>query len=160
MRDGKKVGTWKNNELTTDMIISKMVGRELTNIFPKKTNVPSQVVLRVENLTSPFARSFKDVSFELRKGEILGIGGLVGSQRTELVEAIFGLRSIASGKIFINNKEVHIKSPINAKRNGIALLTEERRATGIFPMLNVLENIVIANLKQYRKPSLLLNDKE
>ncbi|QCX34014.1 sugar ABC transporter ATP-binding protein [Caloramator sp. E03] len=160
MRDGKKVGCWQANELTNDMIISKMVGRELTNIFPKRNNVPGNVVLKVENLTSPLPKSFKDVSFELREGEILGIGGLVGAQRTELVEAIFGLRSISSGKIYIRGKEIDIKSPIHAKKNGMALLTEERRVTGIFPMLSVLENTVIANLKEYRNPNLLLNEKK
>ncbi|SKA91273.1 methyl-galactoside transport system ATP-binding protein [Caloramator quimbayensis] len=160
MRDGKKMGTWVASELTRDLIISKMVGRELTNMFPPKSNVPGEVVLRVENLTSPFPKSFKNVSFELRKGEILGIGGLVGAQRTELVEAIFGLRSIESGKIFIKDKEVNIKSPTYAKNHRIALLTEERRATGIFPMLSVLENTVIANIKAYRKPSLLLDNKK
>lgn len=91
MRDGKVVGTWDIGELTEDMIISKMVGREMSDRFPPRISQPGEVVLKVENLTSPFPRSFKNVSFELRRGEILGIGGLVGSQRTELVEAIFGL---------------------------------------------------------------------
>ncbi|AST57039.1 D-ribose transporter ATP binding protein [Thermoanaerobacterium thermosaccharolyticum] len=160
MRDGKMVGTWNANDLTEDMIISKMVGRELTNRFPARENEPDGVILKVENLSSPMPKSFKNVSFELRKGEILGIGGLVGSQRTELVEALFGLRSIESGKIFIHGKEVTIKSPIDAKENGMALLTEERRSTGIFPDLNILENSTIANIKKYKGSFLLLNDKK
>jgi methyl-galactoside transport system ATP-binding protein len=159
MRDGKVVGTWNASDLTEDMIISKMVGRELTNRFPVRDVEPDGVVLKVENLSSPFPKSFKNVSFELRKGEILGIGGLVGSQRTELVEALFGLRSIESGKIFIHGKEVVIKSPIDAKKYGMALLTEERRSTGIFPELNILENSTIANIKKYRGSFMLLNDK-
>lgn len=159
MRDGNKIGTWNASELTTDMIISKMVGRDLTNRFPERNNKPYEVVLKVEGLTSPFPKSFKNVSFEVRKGEILGIGGLVGAQRTELLEAFFGLRTIESGKIFINGKEVKIKSPIDAKRHKIALLTEERRATGIFPILSVLENTVIANMDNYINKFGLLDDK-
>lgn len=160
MRDGKCVGTWPISELTTDMMISRMVGRDLTNIFPPKSNVPGDVYLKVEGLTSPFPKSFKDVSFELKRGEILGIGGLVGAQRTELVEAIFGLRSIASGRIFIDGKQVIIKSPIDAKKHKIALLTEERRATGIFPVLNIMENTVVANIKKYVGRLFLLNEKK
>ena len=159
MRDGRTVGTWPSSELTTDIIISKMVGRDLTHRFPERSNVPGETSLRVENLTSINPKSFKDISFELRKGEILGIGGLVGAQRTELVEAIFGLRAVKSGKIFINGKEVKINSPVDAIKNKIALLTEERRATGIFPMLSVLENLVIANVKRYIR-FMLLNDKK
>lgn len=160
MRDGKKIGTWNAPELTTDMIIKKMVGRDLTHRFPERYNKPGDVLLKVEKLTSPFPKSFKEVSFDVRKGEILGVGGLVGAQRTEVMEAIFGLRSIESGKIYINGEEVHIKSPIHAKKHGIALLTEERRATGIFPMLPVLENTVMANLYNYLNKIGLLNDKK
>jgi methyl-galactoside transport system ATP-binding protein len=151
MRDGKRIGTWMASELTTDMIISKMVGRDLTNRFPERSNTPGEVVLKVENLTSPYPKSFKNVSFDLKKGEILGIGGLVGAQRTELVESLFGLRSIVSGSININGKEVKIKSSIDAKKHKIALLTEERRASGIFPVLSVLENTVMANQKRYTR---------
>lgn len=160
MRDGKYVGTWASSDLTTDIIISKMVGRDLTSRFPEIEHTPGEVVLKAEGLTSPFPKSFKEVSFELRKGEILGVGGLVGAQRTELIEALFGLRTIKSGKIYINGKQVKIKSPIDAKKYKIALLTEERRATGIFPVLSVLENTVVANLPKYRKPYLLLDEKK
>jgi methyl-galactoside transport system ATP-binding protein len=159
MRDGRYVGTWDARELTADMMISKMVGREMANIYPPRFNTPGEVILRTENLTSPFPKSFKDVSFELRKGEILGIGGLVGAQRTELVEAIFGLRAIERGSIFIDGKEVNIKTPHDAKKHKIALLTEERRATGIFPVLSVLENTVIANAKKYEGSLFLLDDR-
>ena len=158
MRDGKRVDTWPVSEITTDMMISKMVGRELTKIFPPRSNVPGDVVFKVEGLTSPLPNSFKDISFEVKKGEIFGIGGLVGAQRTELVEAIFGLRGIKSGKVFINGKEVDIKSPIDAKKYKIALLTEERRTTGIFPVLNILENTVVANMKSYEKKNKLLDE--
>ncbi|WP_438351145.1 sugar ABC transporter ATP-binding protein [Paenibacillus sp. FA6] len=159
MRDGKRIGTWPAKELTTDSIISKMVGRDLTNRFPKRDNVPSDVILKVQDLTSTQSRSFKNISFDLRKGEILGIGGLVGAQRTELIEALFGLREIASGTISLNGKEVKIRSAEDAKRMGMALLTEERRATGIFSVLSVHENGAIANMDRYQKPYLLLDKK-
>jgi methyl-galactoside transport system ATP-binding protein len=149
MRDGKHVGTWPANELTTNLIINRMVGRDLTNLFPEKSNAPAEVLLRVEGLTSPLPKAFKDVSFELRRGEILGIGGLVGAQRTELVEAIFGLRLMSAGRITINGQPVTIGSPIDAKRHKIALLTEDRRATGIFPIMSVHDNTIIANLRHY-----------
>ncbi len=160
MRDGRCVGTWPSGELTTDLIISKMVGRDLTNRFPERQNTPSEVVLKVENLTSPYPKSFKNVSFDLRKGEILGVGGLVGAQRTELIEAIFGLRSIEAGRILLNGREVKIKTPVEAIRRKIALLTEERRASGIFPLLSVLENTVIANLSRYIRWLFLLDDRK
>ncbi len=159
MRDGKYIGTWQAKEMTTDMIISKMVGRDLSQRFPEKHNIPGDVVLKVENLTSPNPRSFKNISFELRKGEILGIGGLVGAQRTELVEAIFGLRAVSAGKFYIEGKEVRIQSPSDAKKYKIALLTEERRVTGIFPVLPVTENTAIASLDRYQTPYLLLDEK-
>lgn len=160
MRDGKKIGTWDAKELTTDIIISKMVGRDLKERFPERFNVPGDEILRVEGLTSTNPRSFSNISFSLRKGELLGIGGLVGAQRTELIEAIFGLRAIASGKIFIHGKEVKINSPIDAKGYNIALLTEERRVTGIFPVLSVQSNTIIANLERYKTPYFLLDDKK
>ncbi|CUH94904.1 Galactose/methyl galactoside import ATP-binding protein MglA [Propionispora sp. 2/2-37] len=160
MRDGKYIGTWPAQDMTTDMIISKMVGRDLSQRFPDRDHEPGDVVLKVENLTSTNPRSFKNVSFELRKGEVLGIGGLVGAQRTELIEAIFGLRSIISGNFYINGKEVKIKSPADAKKHKMALLTEERRVTGIFPVLPIIENTAIANLDHYQTPFLLLNEKK
>jgi methyl-galactoside transport system ATP-binding protein len=159
MRDGKRVGTYPSKELTTDLIINRMVGRDLTHRFPPRENVPGDVVMRVEGFTSANPRSFKDVSFELRKGEILGLGGLVGAQRTELVESLFGLRLVKSGKVFINGKQVSIQNSIQAKRQKMALLTEERRTTGIFPVLSVADNTLIANIARYAGRLLLLDKK-
>lgn len=159
LRDGKYIGTWPVEGLTSEFIISKMVGRQLTNRFPPKENHPGEPILKVENLRSAIPDSFKDVSFELRRGEILGIGGLVGAQRTELVESIFGLRSISRGKIFIKGKEVKISSPEVAKQYGMALLTEDRRSTGIFPMLSVEDNTVIAAINRYMRNKFMV-DKE
>jgi methyl-galactoside transport system ATP-binding protein len=110
---------------------------------------PGDVVMRVENLTSTAGRSFRGVSYDLRKGEIFGVGGLVGAQRTELVEAIFGLRDIRAGNIWIEGKSVEIHNPMLAKKNRMALLTEDRRATGVFPVLSVFDNTLIANLDRY-----------
>jgi methyl-galactoside transport system ATP-binding protein len=119
--------------------------------------VPGGVVMRVEGLTSTNPRSFRDVSFDLRKGEILGLGGLVGAQRTELVESIFGLRNIQSGKIWINGKQTIIRNSIQAKSHKIALLTEDRRTTGIIPVLSVFDNMVIANISKYLGKFLFLS---
>lgn len=92
MRDGQYIGTWAAKDLDIDTIITKMVGRELTNLYPERHNVPGDVVFEVEDFTSINPKSFRNVSFNVRKGEILGVAGLVGAQRTELMEGLFGLR--------------------------------------------------------------------
>lgn len=120
MRDGKPIGTWQAEELTTDLIITRMVGRDLTERYPERLHQPGKVVMEVDRLSSPNLKSFQDVSFSLRKGEVLGVGGLVGAQRTELIEALFGLRAISGGTIRINGKKVRIKSPADAKKQRIA----------------------------------------
>lgn len=155
MRDGKWVATEHAKDLTTDKIIKLMVGRDLTNRFPPKTNVPGEVMLEVKNLTGKYMPSCIDVSFELKKGEILGIAGLVGSRRTELLETIFGISHRASGEVILNGKTVDNKDSRMAIKNGFALLTEERRATGIFPVMNISFNSIIANIKSYKKRILL-----
>ncbi|MHC5269409.1 sugar ABC transporter ATP-binding protein [Enterococcus sp. LJL98] len=156
MRDGQYVGTWPAKELTTDLIIKRMVGRDMTQRFPEKEYQPSEeIILKSTNLTATDPKSFKDVNFELRKGEILGVGGLVGAQRTELVEAIFGLRGIASGTLEKEGKALKIRHPKDAIQNKIALLTEERRATGIFGVLSILDNTVIVNQKDYAHAGVL-----
>ena len=157
MRDGKWVATEDAKDLTTDKIIKLMVGRDLTHRFPPKTNVPGEVMLEVKNLTGKYMPSCIDVSFELRKGEILGIAGLVGSRRTELLETIFGISHRAGGEVILNGKPVDNKDSRVAIKNGFALLTEERRATGIFPVMNISFNSIIANVKSYKKHLLLSN---
>ena len=160
MRDGQGVGTWDSKDLTTELIINRMVGRDMTNRFPDKDyETGKDVILKVTNFSSDNQKSFQDVNFELYKGEILGIGGLVGAQRTELVEALFGMRSIREGKVEKNGKEIKIKTVKDAKEQGLALLTEERRATGIFGILSVLDNTVIANQKEYSKFGVLKESK-
>jgi methyl-galactoside transport system ATP-binding protein len=149
MRDGHMIGTWPTAELTIDEIITRMVGRELTHRFPDKAHQPGAALLEVRDLTSAIPGSFRNVSFDLRVGEVLGIGGLVGAQRTELVESIFGLRPLASGEIVINGEPVTVRTPVDAKRARMALLTEDRRLSGIVPTRSVFENVVLANLRQY-----------
>ncbi len=149
MRDGQYIGTWPANELTTDSIITRMVGRELTNLYPEKHNVPGEVVFKVEDFTSINPRSFRHVSFDVRKGEILGVAGLVGAQRTELMEGLFGTRSHTSGKITYKGKELKIDRPKDAIDQGVAMLTEDRRGSGIMGVLSVSDNVAIASLSHY-----------
>ena len=160
MRDGQYVGTWESKELTTDLIITKMVGRELTSIYPKRENVPGEVVFEVEDFSSINPKSFRHASFKLRKGEILGVGGLVGAQRTELMEGLFGIRSHTSGTIKYNGKELKINRPKDAIDQGIAMLTEDRRASGILGVLSVADNISVASLNQYLDYGFCLNNKK
>ena len=160
MRDGQYVGTWESKDLTTDFIITKMVGRELTNLYPKRENVPGEVVFEVEDFTSINPKSFRHASFQLRKGEILGVGGLVGAQRTELMEGLFGMRSHATGTIKYNGKELKINRPKDAIDQGIAMLTEDRRASGILGVLSVADNISVASLKQYLDYGICINNKK
>ena len=160
MRDGQYVGTWESKDLTTDFIITKMVGRELTNLYPKRENVPGEVVFEVEDFTSINPKSFRHASFQLRKGEILGVGGLVGAQRTELMEGLFGIRSHASGTIKYNGKELKINRPKDAIDQGIAMLTEDRRASGILGVLSIADNISVASLNQYLDYGFCLNSKK
>lgn len=160
MRDGHWITTEKGDSITTDEIINLMVGRDLTNRFPPKTNKPSEVILEIKNLTASVQPSINDVSFKLKKGEILGIAGLVGAKRTELIETIFGIRHIDSGEILLHGKKIENKDSNQAINNGFALVTEERRATGIFPVLNIRFNSVIANIDKYTNKLGLLNENE
>ncbi|MDR1862367.1 MAG: ATP-binding cassette domain-containing protein [Treponema sp.] len=159
MRDGKVVDTSPASALTTDKIITMMVGRELDNVFPPKDNVPGELVFRVEGLTAQY-RGLKDVSFELRKGEILGVAGLAGSGRTETLESIFGLLTLKSGKIYKNGVEIKTGNSQRAKKHGFAMLTEERRTTGIFSILSVRDNITVANISNYKRMKLYISSKK
>jgi methyl-galactoside transport system ATP-binding protein len=159
MRDGKVVDTSPASALTTDKIITMMVGRELDNVFPPKDNVPGEVVFRAEGLTAQY-RCLKDVSFELRKGEILGVAGLVGSGRTETLESIFGLLTLKSGKLYKNGVEIKTGNSQRAKKHGFAMLTEERRTTGIFSILSVRDNITVANISNYKLMKLYISSKK
>ncbi|MBR3739812.1 MAG: sugar ABC transporter ATP-binding protein [Clostridia bacterium] len=160
MRDGKFIGTWEAKDLTTDKIITQMVGRELTNLYPPRENVPGEVVFEVKDFTSINPRSFRNVNFTLRKGEILGVGGLVGAQRTELMEGIFGIRSHTKGQVIYKGKEMKITRPKDAIDQGIALLTEDRRGSGIMGVLSVADNISISSLNKYLDGGYLINNRK
>ena len=134
-----------------------MVGRDVSGLFQKQTAEPGQIILEVQNLSS--GKKFKDVSFTLKKGEILGFAGLVGAGRTEVVETLFGVRPKTSGRILLNGKEVRINNARDAIGHKMALLTEERRETGIFPVLPVDYNMVVANMKKYLRKNGFLNFK-
>ena len=159
MRDGQWVATRHAKDLTMEEIIKLMVGRELTNRFPPKDNKPGEVILEVEHLAGKYTR-LKDASFQLRKGEVLGIAGLDGSGRTEVLENLFGAMTKESGTIRLHGKEIKNKTPREAIKNGFALLTEERRATGIFGIRDIKENTVISNLKSYLAGGFCLSEKK
>ncbi|MET0746610.1 MAG: sugar ABC transporter ATP-binding protein [Rhizobium sp.] len=144
-RDGKYIGTHAASAVTRDDIIKMMVGREITQMFPKEDVTPGEVVLSVKNLT--LAGVFNDVSFDVRAGEILGVAGLVGSGRSNVAETIFGVTPPTSGTIAINGKPVDIRSPTVAIRHRMAFLTEDRKDTGCLLILDILQNMQVAVLQ-------------
>ncbi len=154
MRDGKWIATKRAKELTTDEIIKMMVGRELKERYPLRKSKPQEVLLEVKNM-STLTPTFKNVNFTLHKGEILGISGLVGSKRTEVLETLFGIRQMGEGELWLHGKRIGNESPRKAMKNGFAMLTEERRADGIFPDLSVGFNMIITNLDKYKKGGFL-----
>lgn len=158
MRDGKTVATHDAKDLTVEKIIRLMVGRDLTHRFPPKTNMPGKAVLSVRGLTGRYSH-LQNVSFDLREGEILGIAGLDGAGRTEVLESLFGLSARKSGEIRLLGKRIQNRTPKEAIANGFVLLTEERRATGIFSVRDILENTVISNLSAYRRFGILNHGK-
>lgn len=160
MRDGEYIGRWNIDELSIDEIISKMVGRQLDNRFPEKTYKPQkEPIMHIKDFESDIPNSFKKLSFVLNKGEILGIGGLVGAQRTELMESIFGLRP-AKGEIFIKGEKKSINNSIDAINAGMALLTEERRTTGILGCLSIEHNVMIASYPKFSFKGFITNHKK
>lgn len=154
LRDGKTVATKRTEEFTKDEVISLMVGREVENIFPESTHEPESEALRVENLTVydptlPDKKVVDDVSFSVRKGEVVGIAGLMGAGRSELLMAIFGSwQGKRTGKIFVEGKEVSINSPTDAIQAGIGFVTEDRKRYGLILDKSIVENITLASLKE------------
>lgn len=158
MRDGQWIATERAADLEMNDIIRLMVGRELTNQFPPKTNVPGDVYLKVDGLTGMY-NQLRDVSFYARRGEILGLAGLDSSGRTETLESIFGIRTRKEGIISLNDQPCFNRSAGESIKNGFALLTEERRATGIFGVLDIKANTVISSLKRHLRFGLYLSEK-
>jgi methyl-galactoside transport system ATP-binding protein len=160
MRDGHWIMTRKITDITRDQLISSMVGRDFSSMFPSKKNKPSEeIVLKVRNLTGVYQPTVRDVSFDLHKGEILGVSGLVGSRRTEMVETIFGYRKLKYGEIYINGYLLKEHTPRESIAHGLGLVTEERRATGIFPLMDIQFNAMIANIDNYCKFGLVNYEK-
>jgi ribose transport system ATP-binding protein len=154
LRDGTYINECEMKGIDEKQLINMMVGRDLTELFPKEIFEPGQCVLEVEDLCD-YDNKVKSVSFNARKGEVLGIAGLVGSGRTELMRLVFGADPTMSGKIKINGNKAKIKSPIDAIKNGICLLTEDRKNQGLSLQMSVVDNITITNLNSF-----ILNHKE
>ena len=150
LRDGKMILSKPIDETDMNEIISAMVGRSLDKRFPDVDNVPGEDFLKIENLKTKYAPVLEDISFTVKKGEILGLYGLVGAGRSELLEALFGIRTIESGSISINDKYLKFKSSKEAMAHGFALLTEERKLNGMFGKDTIEFNTVITNLHNYK----------
>lgn len=157
LRDGQYIGTHPASQLTQDLLIQMMVGREIKQIFPKEPAPIGDVVLAVRNLTR--RGKFYDVSFEVRRGEILGIAGLMGSGRTEVIESLFGIHPPDAGEIYLHGRQVQIRSPRQALRLGLGLLTEDRKLTGAFLPLSVRDNMIMASIDRFVSPVGLLKDR-
>ncbi|HCL6945102.1 galactose/methyl galactoside ABC transporter ATP-binding protein MglA [Enterobacter cloacae] len=158
LRDGQWIATQSLEGLDMDKIIAMMVGRSLNQRFPDKENKPGEVILEVRNLTSLRQPSIRDVSFDLHKGEILGIAGLVGAKRTDIVETLFGIREKAEGTITLHGKKINNHNANEAINNGFALVTEERRSTGIYAYLDINFNSLISNIRNYKNKVGLLDN--
>ena len=158
MRDGKWITTRDAGSLTKAEIIRLMVGREMTNQFPPKNNKIGDVLLDVKNFSGRYEPTCHDVTFQLHKGEVLGVAGLVGSRRTELLNSLFGYYTCGGGELEMQGKPISNVTTDEARKNGFALITEERRATGIFGENTILFNSIIANVDSYGRP--LLNGKQ
>ncbi|HEV3303156.1 MAG TPA: sugar ABC transporter ATP-binding protein [Planctomycetaceae bacterium] len=166
LRDGKHVRTMARGETSPRELTHLMVGREISSFHHAEGRAPGEVVLDVKSLSLPWtghARSWRlrNVSFQLRRGEVLGVAGLMGAGRTELLECLFGTSPEAPvGQIVLEGKEVHFASPADAKRAGVALVTEDRKRLGLFPQLNVRENITVCMLEEAATASLISARKE
>ncbi len=148
MRDGKRVGMLNTSETNKEELVRLMVGREIKDMYPKQVVEQSDVVLRVNNISTD---KIKDISFEVRGGELLGIFGLMGSGRTNLVEAIFGIREIKKGNVEINGKKVIFKNPREAITAGLAYVPNERKTAGLILCHSVKQNITLTYIDELRK---------
>ena len=158
LRDGEYVGTENIAEIDLDHVVQMMIGRTIGERFPKRESHIGAEVLRVEGLTS--GKLFKDVSFDVKAGEVLGVSGLMGAGRTEIMQAIFGNLPVESGKIFIDGKEIKIKNPRQAIANGIGFITEDRKVEGLLLEKSIAENIHIANLGKVSNGFVLNKEKQ
>lgn len=158
LRDGTWIGTMPSKELNHDLLIKMMVGREITEIYPKEDTEISDIILEVKNLSR--GTKVKEVSFQLHKGEVLGIAGLVGAGRSELVETIFGLYPKTQGEVYLKGRKMEIKSSKEAIKNKIALITEDRKLTGLNLKASVKDNISLVAISDLSKAGIIHKEKE
>ncbi|MBQ5484981.1 MAG: sugar ABC transporter ATP-binding protein [Lachnospiraceae bacterium] len=158
LRDGSLVMTKDCEDTDMNELISAMVGRSLENRFPPVDNVPGETVLSVQHLSTKFEPHLKDISFDVKKGEIFGLYGLVGAGRIELLETIFGVRTRAAGRVYYKGKLMNFSSPKEAMEHGFAMITEERKANGLFLKGDLTFNTTIANLSHYKSGIALSKD--
>jgi ribose transport system ATP-binding protein len=159
LRDGEYIATENIKDTSFEQVVKMMVGRELGERFPKRNSSIGEVVFEVENLTSKDG-SFKDVSFQVRQGEVLGIAGLMGAGRTEVMETIFGYRKKDSGTIKLNGNELKINHPYDLIRAGIGFITEDRKSKGLILGSSIRENIALTNLKNVSQKGIISTKRE
>ena len=147
------VGTENIKDITMDGVVQMMIGREIGERYPQRDVKIGEEVIRIEGLTHE--KLFKDVNFSVRAGEVLGVSGLMGAGRTEIMQAIFGNLPVVSGKVFIEGKEVHIKNPKQAIEAGIGFITEDRKTEGLLLEKSIAENIELCNLDKVSKNNVL-----
>lgn len=157
MRDGQTISSRPTEETNMDQIVGDMVGRVMSEYYPARTNVPGDEIFRVEGFTQPGV--FRDISFNLRKGEILGVAGLMGAGRTEIMRAIFGVDPHESGKLYFEGKEIHIKNPRDAIRHGFGFITENRKTEGLILDFSIERNIALPSEERMAQ-SHVINDKK
>jgi ABC-type sugar transport system ATPase subunit len=158
LRDGNLIGSGFTKDVSVNELIKMMVDRELTEMYPKEVAEIGETMFEVKDLSR--RGEFSDVSFEVKKGEILGIAGLMGAGRTELVESIYGIRKLDRGEIYVKGKRVSIKQPKDAIANGISMIPEDRSVSGLALKLSVKDNILITNLKKCMKYFYISKKKE
>ena len=159
LRDGNLVMTKRSSDTNMNELISAMVGRSLDNRFPPVDNEPGEPILSIQHLSTKYAPHLQDITFDVRRGEIFGLYGLVGAGRTELLETIFGVRTRAAGRVYFRDRLMNFSSARDAMEHGFALITEERKANGLFLKGDLTFNTTIANLGQYKSGPALSNDK-
>ncbi|MDA3979067.1 sugar ABC transporter ATP-binding protein [Gallibacterium sp. AGMB14963] len=148
IRDGQYIGTKPASEVTKEELISMMVGRDMSEMFQReRITISDEIILEVKNLTK--AGKYKDVSFQVRKGEIFGIAGLVGAGRSEIVEGLFGYKPADSGEIYIHGQKAEIKTPLDAMKYKIGFVTEDRKLTGLFLNLGITDNMIMPKMSPY-----------
>ena len=157
MRDGQTISSRPTEETNMDQIVGDIVGRVMSEYYPARTNVPGDEIFRVEGFTQPGV--FQDISFNLRKGEILGVAGLMGAGRTEIMRAIFGVDPHESGKLYFEGKEIHIKNPRDAIRHGFGFITENRKTEGLILDFSIERNIALPSEERLAQ-SHVINDKK